>query len=56
MEAAMAIAGFAFFVVVMAMAIRILRQPVYRYQGDRTPQERRSFRETMLFWLTGQRN
>ena len=47
--------GLAFIVAVMFMAIRILRQPVYRYQGDKTPQDRRSFRETMVVWLMGPR-
>jgi hypothetical protein len=28
---------------------------VYRYQGGKTPQDRRSFRETMVVWLLGPR-
>jgi NhaP-type Na+/H+ or K+/H+ antiporter len=47
--------GLVIIVAVLAMAIRILRQPVYRYQGDTTPNERRSFRETMVVWLMGPR-
>ncbi len=50
-----AVIGLAFIVGVMAMAIKILRQPVHRYQGDKTPQDRRSFRETMVVWLMGPR-
>lgn len=40
----------------MVIAVRLLRQPKYRYQGDPTPQSRRSFRETMVVWLMGPRN
>jgi hypothetical protein len=40
---------------VLVVAIRLLRQPTYRYQGDPTPQRRRSFRETMVVWLMGPR-
>ena len=47
--------GLVIIVAVLAMAIRILRQPVHRYQGDLTPNERRSFRETMVVWLMGPR-
>ena len=50
-----AVIGLAFIVGVMFMAIRILRQPGYPYQGDKTPQDRRSFRETMVVWLMGPR-
>jgi hypothetical protein len=47
------ILGLLITVVVMVIAIRLLRQPTYRYQGDLTPQDRRSFRETMVVWLMG---
>ena len=50
-----ALLGLVIIVGVLAMAIRILRQPVYRYQGDPTPNQRRSFRETMVVWLMGLR-
>ena len=47
------ILGLLIIVGVMSAAIRILRQPTYRYQGDPTPQGRRSFRETMVYWFMG---
>ena len=47
------IIGLLIIVGVMSVAIRILRQPTYRYQGDPTPQRRRSFRETMVYWFMG---
>jgi hypothetical protein len=47
------ILGLLVIVGVMVIAIRILRRPTYRYQGDPTPQDRRSFRETMVTWLMG---
>jgi hypothetical protein len=50
-----AVLGLAIIVTLLVVAIKILRQPVYRYQGDKTPQERRSFRETMTVWLMGPR-
>ena len=50
-----AVLGLLIVVAVLAVAIKILRQPVYRYRGDKTPQERRSFRETMVVWLMGPR-
>ena len=51
----MAIAGLVLIVVVMVAAIRILRQPKYRYLGNPEPRERRSFRETMLVWMMGRK-
>jgi hypothetical protein len=50
------ILGLLLVVGVMVVAVRLLRQPKYRYQGDPTPQDRRSFRETMVVWLMGPRN
>jgi hypothetical protein len=50
-----AIFGLTVIVLVMGTAIWILRQPVHRYQGDKTPRERRSFRETMITWMSGPR-
>jgi hypothetical protein len=47
------ILGLLVIVAVMVVAIRLLRQPTHRYQGDPTPQDRRSFRETMVTWLMG---
>ena len=47
------ILGLLLVVGVMVVAIRLLRQPTHRYQGDPTPQDRRSFRETMVVWLMG---
>jgi hypothetical protein len=47
--------GAAIVVAIIAAAIWILRQPTYRYLGDPTPAERRSFRETMVTWLIGGR-
>jgi hypothetical protein len=55
-EVAAAVAGLAITVVVVAMAIRLLRQARYRYDGDRAPQSSRSFRETMVVWLMGPRD
>jgi hypothetical protein len=40
-------------VVMVAAAVGLFRQPKHRYIGDREPQERRSFRETMLTWMMG---
>jgi hypothetical protein len=51
-----AVLGLTVIVAVMAAAIWILRQPVYRYQGDKEPRERRSFRETMATWMMGPRS
>jgi hypothetical protein len=56
MEVAGGVLGLLFIIGVMVMAIRLLRQPKYRYLGDRNPQGRRSFRETMVVWLMGPRN
>jgi hypothetical protein len=50
-----AVLGLTVIVLVMGTAIWILRQPVHRYQGDKTPRERRSFRETMTVWMMGPR-
>ena len=50
-----AILGLIIIVAVMGAAIWVLRQPPYRYRGDREPRERRSFRETMVTWLSGGR-
>jgi hypothetical protein len=50
-----AILGAATIVAIIAAAIWLLRQPAYRYLGDPTPAERRSFRETMVTWLIGGR-
>jgi hypothetical protein len=50
------IVGLLIIVGATTVAIRILRQPTYRYQGDPTPQDRRSFRETMTVWLMGPRS
>jgi hypothetical protein len=54
-EIVAAILGLLIIVAVLVVAIRLLRQPTYRYQGDPTPQRRRSFRETMVVWLMGPR-
>jgi hypothetical protein len=43
-EVVSAILGLLIIVGVTAIAIRLLRQPTYRYHGDRTPQGRRLFR------------
>jgi hypothetical protein len=56
MEMAGGVLGLLIVVGVMVIAIRLLRQPKYRYLGDRTPQGRRSFRETMVVWLMGPRH
>ncbi len=50
------ILGLLIIVGVMVVAVRLLRQPTYRYQGDPTPRDRRSFRETMLTWMMGPRH
>jgi hypothetical protein len=50
------ILGLILIVGLLVVAIRLLRQPTHRYQGDPTPQEGRSFRETMVVWLTGPRS
>jgi hypothetical protein len=54
-EIVASILGLLIIVGVLVVAIRLLRQPTYRYQGDPTPQRRRSFRETMVVWLMGPR-
>jgi NhaP-type Na+/H+ or K+/H+ antiporter len=54
-EIVASILGLLIIVGVLFVAIRLLRQPTYRYQGDPTPQRRRSFRETMVVWLMGPR-
>jgi hypothetical protein len=51
-----AVLGLFFIVLVVGTAIWILRQPVHRYQGDKTPRDRRSFRETMTVWMMGPRS
>jgi hypothetical protein len=51
-----ALLGLIFIVLVMGAAIWILRQPVHRYRGDKTPRDRRSFRETMTVWMMGPRS
>lgn len=51
-----ALSGLAAILFVVTVAVRLLRQPKYRYQGDREPRERRPFRETMFVWLMGPRN
>ena len=55
-DTAAAVAGLIVIVVVVVAAVRLLRQPVYRYKGDKAPHERRTFRETMTVWLMGPRN
>jgi hypothetical protein len=55
-EIVASILGLLIIVGVLVVAIRLLRQPTYRYQGDPTPQRRRSFRETMVVWLMGPRS
>jgi hypothetical protein len=55
MEVAAASAGLVLIVAAFATASRLLRRPTHRYQGDPTPKERRSFRETMVVWLMGPR-
>jgi hypothetical protein len=54
-EIVASILGLLIIVGVLVVAIRLLRQPTYRYHGDPTPQRRRSFRETMVVWLMGPR-
>jgi hypothetical protein len=55
-DVAAALAGLLITVIVVAVAVRLLRQPIYRYRGDPRPQGRRPFRETTLAWLMGPRN
>lgn len=55
LEVVGSILGLLIIIGVMVIAIRLLRQPRYRYEGDPTPQGRRSFRETMVVWLMGRR-
>jgi hypothetical protein len=50
-----AVFGLTVIVLVMGTAIWILTRPVHRYRGDKTPRERRSFRETMTVWMMGPR-
>jgi hypothetical protein len=51
-----ALLGLVIIVSLLGAAIWILRQPVHRYQGDKTPARRRSIRETMTVWLMGPRS
>jgi len=56
MEIIGAVGGLIVVVTAMVVSIRLLRRPKYRYLGDPEPQERRWFRDTMFFWMSGPRS
>jgi hypothetical protein len=56
MEIVVATSGLVIVASIVVAAIRFLRQPKYRYLGDPSPRDRRSFRETMTVWMMGPRN
>lgn len=56
MEIIGAVGGLIIIVTAMVVSIRLLRQPKHPYLGNPEPQERRWFRDTMFFWMSGPRS
>jgi hypothetical protein len=50
------VGGLIIILTAMVVSIRLLRQPKRPYLGDPEPQERRWFRDTMFFWMSGPRS